>query len=179
MRVDPHHENEPCPKCFAEFQQSGLAIFVQHLQLTKFFKGSRYSWIVLSHDWLTKITESQITKSRSQITNFVIFVISHQSRQPWSKLTKMAIGSSFFLKITKITIFWDHKITNHKLWITFFCDLCDRQFVILGEDEIGINSRFVAANPTPSKRPLIVTRHHGAFTANTSADEGWSNQRPS
>ena len=30
----------------------------------KYFKDSRYSWIVLSHDWLTK---SQITKSRSQI----------------------------------------------------------------------------------------------------------------
>jgi hypothetical protein len=58
----------------------------------------------------------------------------------WVARSKMAIGSSFHVKITKITNCPRSQITNRGS--QKFCDFCDRQFVILGRTENGMNSRF-------------------------------------
>ena len=61
-----------------------------------------------------------------------------QRRGGWHD-SKMAIGSSFHVKITKITNCMRSQITNRGSQ-----NFCDRQFVILGENENGIDSWFVA-----------------------------------
>ena len=59
----------------------------------------------------------------------------------------MAIGGSFFVKITKITNCLRSQITNRGS--QNFCDLCDPRFVILGKTENGINSRLFVGHTPP------------------------------
>ena len=69
-------------------------------------------------------------------------VVSGQRCGGWHD-SKMAIGSSFHVKITKITNCMRSQITNRGS--QNFCDLCDRQIVILERTENGMNSRFFVA----------------------------------